>query len=158
MPLSEYWTPPECYRVCMNVFEWVLKTALTYWVGMNAFEWARTAPEYPLSVRECLWVSIFKVWMRTFTLVNLTNLKGWFKLRVWTLASILDIMLRVNGYGKTFTAFLGHCQDTYGTSVLHCLVTVYFNMKEIVWKTSGSQKLVYLAICFVINYNSPSSW
>ncbi len=32
--------------------------------------------------------------------------------------------------GKTWTAFLDHCQDMYGPSVLHCLVTVYFNMQE----------------------------
>jgi hypothetical protein len=39
--LIEYWTSLECY-----------------WVGMNTFEWAQTAPKHPLSTHECLWISL----------------------------------------------------------------------------------------------------
>ena len=45
MPLSEYWTPPECY-----------------WVHMNTFEWLWTAPEHTLSMHECQWVSVNSLW------------------------------------------------------------------------------------------------
>ena len=57
MPLSPYWTPPECL-----------------WVHVSANEWVGTSPEHPLSVHESFWVSIRKVWMRTSRVINLTNL------------------------------------------------------------------------------------
>jgi hypothetical protein len=57
MPLSECWTPPE-HSECM-------------WMQLSEY-W--TALEHPLSAHEHLWVSISKFWMRTYRLVNLTNL------------------------------------------------------------------------------------
>jgi hypothetical protein len=72
--LRENWTAPECDRVHMNTFEWVLNLP---WMPLSMCEclwgvWA--APEHPLSVHECLWVSILKVWMCTSRVVTLTSL------------------------------------------------------------------------------------
>jgi hypothetical protein len=73
-PLNEYWIPPECYWACMNSFEWVLNMP---WMLLSMCErlWGVwTAPEHPLSVHEHLWVSIWKVWMCTSSMITLTSL------------------------------------------------------------------------------------
>jgi hypothetical protein len=110
--LCQNWTHPEHLWVHVNSFEWLLNTHWmlvsacecqwvsiehplnTQWMCMNANEWVGTAPEHPLNVHEYLWVSIWKVWMRTYRVVNSTNLSGWFKLRVWTLTSIKILCFR----------------------------------------------------------------
>jgi hypothetical protein len=43
-------------------------------VCMNANKWVGTSPNHSLSVHECHWVSIWKVWMLTSRVANLTNL------------------------------------------------------------------------------------
>jgi hypothetical protein len=95
----------------------------TQWVRMSANEWAGTAPEHPLNVHERLWVSIWKVWMHTSRVVNLTTLEGQFKLRVWTLASIKILRYR----SKNMHTFLGPSPRYvwyFRTS------TVYFKVQE----------------------------
>jgi hypothetical protein len=143
MPLSEYWTCSECLWVCMNIFKWVLNM-LWVLVSMHAHQWVNeNSPEYALSVHECLWVSIWKIWMRTSRVVNLTNLYGRFKLRVWTLASIKILCYRSE---KTCTAFSDHHQDImYGTSIL-----LLFNSmcKKIVGRLLDCNNMVNWVIYF----------
>ena len=147
----------------MNACEWVLNTP---WMLLSAYEclwvsvehplnatectWMRlsenwTAPEHPLSVHECLWVSIAKVWMRTSRMVNVTNLLCRFKLRIKKIGINLWYCFTSNGYGKTCTNFSDLRQDTFGTLILHCLVTVYLNGQQ---NCLELQEIVHLAISF----------
>jgi hypothetical protein len=143
----ENWTAPEWDWVCTNTFEWVwipmnaigcaempLSEHCTppecYWVYVNTFEWVGTAPENPFSASECLLVSIWQVWMHascrsTYQIYSVGSnweFEHWDRFRI--------LCYRSTVMGKTCIAFSYHCQDTYGTSVLQCLVTVYFNMQE----------------------------
>ena len=54
--LNTFWTPPECL-----------------WVRVNTNEWVGTAPEHPLSVHECHWVSVNTHWVRMNTIESLLN-------------------------------------------------------------------------------------
>ena len=73
MPLSEYLTHPECLWVCVNANQWVLNMPWML-VSVHKSQWVSgNSPEHPLSVHECLWISILKVWMLTFRVVNSTN-------------------------------------------------------------------------------------
>jgi hypothetical protein len=146
--LCQNWTRPERLWVHLNACEWVLHTPWmlvsagegqwvsiedplnTHWVRTNANEWVGTAPEHPLSAHECLWVSNSKVWIRTSRVVNLTNLEGGFKSRVWKLALINDIVLWVRVRRKTCTNFSDCRQDTFGTLILYRSVTVYFDVQQ----------------------------
>jgi hypothetical protein len=55
--------PPEHQWVHMDALSYCDQPQITHWVHMNANEWVRTAPEHPLSVHECHWVSMNTHWV-----------------------------------------------------------------------------------------------
>jgi hypothetical protein len=133
--LCQNWMTPEHLWVCMNAFEWVLNTPWMLvsarehlWVNiqhainacecawMPMSEWEQPLNTHWVRMNARLWVSIWKVWMRTSRVVNLTNLYGQFKLRVRTLASI-----KILCYGSK-----KHTQLSLTIAKILCMVLPYF--------------------------------
>ena len=73
MPVSEYWTPPECLWVHVNANEWVLNTPWTpiecAWMPLSEREqplninWVRmTTIEWVWTPNECAWTPLSQYW------------------------------------------------------------------------------------------------
>jgi hypothetical protein len=94
-----------------------------------------------LSVRECIWVSIWKVWMCTSRLDNLTNFIGPVQIESFNIG--INCRYYVTGQG-----LWGKHSQLSWTFTKICMVIQYFitwlpftsRGKKIAWKTSGSQK------------------
>jgi len=74
MPLSEWWTPPKCLWVHLNTFEWVLNKP---WMLVSVHDHQWVSENSPWTSIECTWMpfsKLWKVWMCTSRVVNLTNL------------------------------------------------------------------------------------